>query len=256
MHLYKTILLGALALAQMVVGQVPLAFTNFPTSVTSGQTLNITWSAPDLSVPVEIILRKGDPANLETITNIITDATGGTFTWTPFLFLEPASDYALQIIQGLAENYTPLFTLNSPTSDTVSALSGSVTAFTEATSIASSISSVISALNSSLASVTATTTPYVVNGTVIVISATPSSGTSIPVGGANSTFSSPTLSGSGFTTARSTVTSVATDSASGGDESATATSSGQVVSTGAAAKVEGCGVVALLGLAGGLFAFV
>jgi len=67
-------LFSVAAFAVAVLAQ-NIAFTSVPTSVTVGQTYDITWSGGDSS-PVTIILRSGSSNNLQTISTITSKGVG------------------------------------------------------------------------------------------------------------------------------------------------------------------------------------
>jgi hypothetical protein len=46
-----------------------IQLNSWPSSVVAGQTYQITWSGAD-TTPVTLLLRKGDPNNLQTVTTI------------------------------------------------------------------------------------------------------------------------------------------------------------------------------------------
>merc|ERR1711881_638803 len=60
--------------AAQAAGQ--LAFTTLPGSIQAGQSYTLEWAGGDATAPVTIILRQGDPNNLDTVSTITTTATG------------------------------------------------------------------------------------------------------------------------------------------------------------------------------------
>ncbi|KAJ9623516.1 hypothetical protein H2203_005778 [Taxawa tesnikishii (nom. ined.)] len=211
MHFFKTLALGASALASFAAAQsANLGFTSTPTSVKAGTPVTIKYTAENLDSPVTITLRKGDPNNLSTIGVLTSSATNGTYTWIPADSLADGDDYALQITQGNEINYSGEFSLSggnaSAISSAAAATSSSASAAVALTSSVSrssaieSIQSIIASYNASLASLTAshsanatavvvvTTTPGVV-GTVGTVGA--GTGTALP---RNTTLVSATLS--------------------------------------------------------------
>ncbi|KAG9969734.1 hypothetical protein KCU78_g23942, partial [Aureobasidium melanogenum] len=112
MYLFKSAVVGALALASLVVSQAPrLAFTRTPTEITSGQPVTIQYTAQNLSLPATIMLRKGNPSNLQDVSTLTNNALNGSYTWIPDRSLDNASNYALQITQGYEVNYSGMITL-------------------------------------------------------------------------------------------------------------------------------------------------
>ncbi|KAF1808940.1 hypothetical protein P152DRAFT_176787 [Eremomyces bilateralis CBS 781.70] len=111
-----------------------LAINDFP--------VTITYTAPS-SAPVTIVLRKGNPGALDTISTLTTSSTGGSFTWTPASDLAPGSDYALEISQGGgAPNYSAQFGITGGTgSSSKSSATSESTSATSAPSSAPSSSS-------------------------------------------------------------------------------------------------------------------
>jgi hypothetical protein len=84
-----TCVLGILFFA-FAIAQTKVAFTSVPAVVVAGHSYNITWGGGDGS-PVTITLRKGDPANLDTIGTIAEGITGSFYQWTVSPSLEGAS---------------------------------------------------------------------------------------------------------------------------------------------------------------------
>jgi len=82
-------------------------FTNSEFDVTPGEPFTLTWD--DANGPVEIVLRSGDPANLDTVGTLGTGLSGGSFTVT----LDPeelaSGNYAFMIVDSDGENYSELF---------------------------------------------------------------------------------------------------------------------------------------------------
>ncbi|KAF3939026.1 hypothetical protein ABW19_dt0206707 [Dactylella cylindrospora] len=81
--------------------------------VTAGQTFQIRWINLDGGI-INLVLRRGNPANLQTIGAIATGiSNNGVFNWNVPSDLTPGNDYAIEIQFGAARNYTPLFTIIS-----------------------------------------------------------------------------------------------------------------------------------------------
>jgi len=74
MYTLKSIVSVAL-FAVYAVAQSSIAFTSFPTNVQAGQTYNLTWEGGDSTQPVTILLRQGDPNNLQTVTSLTSTYT-------------------------------------------------------------------------------------------------------------------------------------------------------------------------------------
>lgn len=72
MRFFSTIV-GAAALISSVVAQ-DLGITKAPSSVQAGQTYTIEYTAP-AGAAVSLILRKGDPNNLDTLTTLTCEFT-------------------------------------------------------------------------------------------------------------------------------------------------------------------------------------
>jgi hypothetical protein len=81
--------LGAYLLAYSIA-QTKVAFTSTPAVAVAGQSYNISWGGGDGS-PVTITLRKGDPADLDTIRIIAEGITGRFYSWTVSPSLSSAS---------------------------------------------------------------------------------------------------------------------------------------------------------------------
>ncbi|KAI4760001.1 hypothetical protein E4T51_06970 [Aureobasidium sp. EXF-12344] len=250
MYLFKSALVGALALASLVVAQAPrLAFTRTPTGLTAGQPVTIQYTAQNLSLDVS------------TLTN---NAMNGSYTWIPDRSLDNASNYALQITQGYEVNYSGMITLTggnpAAVSSAKSASSSSQAAASSLTASAvSSIESVIASYNSSLTNLTAIvsiqTSPPTPPTNTTAVAIVPSIGTGSPVV-RNTTVVSPTLTSSSSSSgSRSTVTSVVTSSLGTSARGSSASASASASSTGAAANMGQAStpVLALVGVAAVFF---
>ncbi|KAL9536041.1 hypothetical protein SMMN14_01432 [Sphaerulina musiva] len=106
----KSILVGALAALAAAQSSV-ISFTNsLPSPAEVGKPFTLTYTTTG-SGPVSIILRKGNPNDLQTVATLTSDATGGSYQWTPATDLASGTDYALQIQQGSEINYLGPFPL-------------------------------------------------------------------------------------------------------------------------------------------------
>ncbi|KAG9629971.1 hypothetical protein KCU64_g17244, partial [Aureobasidium melanogenum] len=261
MYLLKSALVGAFALASLVVAQAPrLAFTRTPTEVTAGQPVTIQYTAQNLSLPATIMLRKGNPSNLQDVSTLTNNALNGSYTWIPDRSLDNASNYALQITQGYEVNYSGMITLTggnaAAVSSAKSASSLSQAAASSLTASAvSSIESVIASYNSSLTNLTAIvsiqTSPPTPPTNTTAVAIVPSIGTGSPVV-RNTTIVSPTLTSSSSSSgSRSTVTSVVTSSSGTSARGSSVSTSASASSTGAAANMGQAStpVLALVGVA-------
>ncbi|EON64295.1 hypothetical protein W97_03526 [Coniosporium apollinis CBS 100218] len=210
-------ILAASAFVGSALAQTNLALTSVPSEVVAGNTYTITYTAPDLDQPVTITLRKGDPNNLNTIGELTSDATGGSYTWIPSTSLADGEDYALQITQDNQINYSGLISLSGGNSAAVSSASSAsassssvLAAITSSASVASqvsSIESVIASLNSTLAAITnATMTTPVVAPTGNLTSM--ARNTTM----ATATLTSTRSASSGAVTSRATLSASATES--------------------------------------------
>ncbi|KAI9681138.1 MAG: hypothetical protein M1817_002420 [Caeruleum heppii] len=206
MHFFKTVLVAASALS-LASAQAILAFTSTPTSVTAGEPVTITYAGGDASAPVSIILRQGSSNDLRTVGTLTSDATGGSYTWTPDASLPSGSDYALELRQGDSNNYSGLFSLEGGLSSSPSGSSSSVSSV-----ISSVLASASASLNSTLTNAT-TTMPGMVGSAA-------SAGTGMPMS-RNTTFSTPTLSTTSTETA--TETDASTTDAAGSSPTAAET---------------------------------
>ncbi|KAI9857320.1 MAG: hypothetical protein M1824_004870 [Vezdaea acicularis] len=189
MHFLKTLFIGASAFAAAVTAQGTgnLAFTSTPTSVTVGQSANITFSGA--SGPATIILRKGNPQNLATISTLTTSATGGSFLWTPDSSLVSGTDYALEIDANGLVNFSGQFaivggqpqasTVSSGLNSTITAAPTSKNATIASTVSASSVTNLSRNTTMSSATLKASTTTGTAT-TTATTSAAGSTGTSAP----------------------------------------------------------------------------
>ncbi|KAF2277538.1 uncharacterized protein EI97DRAFT_466378 [Westerdykella ornata] len=123
MRFIQSILAGA-ALVAAAFAEVKI--NEYPKEVQAGRTYKVTYSPAD-NTPTTFILRKGDNANLDTITTLTESATGGEFQWSVDSALPNANDYALEIRQGTDVNYIGPITLTGGSKATSSASKASST---------------------------------------------------------------------------------------------------------------------------------
>ncbi|KAI1336835.1 hypothetical protein F5Y15DRAFT_418404 [Xylariaceae sp. FL0016] len=116
---------------------ISITNTNFA-NIKVGEPYEITWI--DATGPVTINLKNGPSIDLDTVSQITTGATGGSFTWTPSSSLT-SGNYAFEITDGDTTNFSMMFTLTG----------GAVT-----TTISSTTMSITSSSSSSTASSTST----------------------------------------------------------------------------------------------------
>jgi hypothetical protein len=84
------------------------SFTNTEINPEPGKPFTLTWS--DASGPVNIVLRHGDPKNLDTVETLVSGATGTSATVTLDPDELPSGNYAFMIVDGSGkENYSALF---------------------------------------------------------------------------------------------------------------------------------------------------
>ncbi|KAI9869037.1 MAG: hypothetical protein M1813_002860 [Trichoglossum hirsutum] len=162
MHLFKTLFAIASAVA-VVAAQSSLMLTTTFTSVAAGDSVKITWAGGDPTAPVTLVLRSGDPNNLNAGSVITSSATGGSFTWSVPSDIPSLSNYALEIKQGSLDNFSNQFAISGgsgtalPTGSLTATLSASNSSTSTSTSSSSSSESSSSA-SSSTASGNLTTT--------------------------------------------------------------------------------------------------
>ncbi|MCJ1482862.1 hypothetical protein MMC06_003028, partial [Schaereria dolodes] len=203
MHFTKALFVGA-SFVVAALAQQKIQFTNTPTSVTAGVPIPITWTGGDGTSTITILLKKGDPSNLSTVSTIVQrNAQGNSFTWTPSSTITDADDYAFEIDQAGVSNYSPEFSVTGgvtsslpvPSTTYFSALSSSTTLAPSAS--VSSVSAVLSTLAGALSSVAPNSTVISVTTTIgtgiVGTVGTGSIGTGSP-STANTTFSVATLS--------------------------------------------------------------
>lgn len=105
------------------LGDVPL---------TAGKPVEIKWQA-NYGDKVTITLRKGDDKNnLDALVDVAVDvANSGSYKWTPSKELEGAENYALEIVSGNSNNFTPKFEIDSDGEGLASTKSAAKPAATE-----------------------------------------------------------------------------------------------------------------------------
>jgi len=96
----------------------PLRFTMAPgdgATVTLGVPYALGYTAPNIATqPVNIQLLVGHP-DLQFLANLTTNATGGTYNWTPSMCLDTTQDYALEITTDPDHtNYSGTFNFTLP----------------------------------------------------------------------------------------------------------------------------------------------
>ncbi|OBT46241.1 hypothetical protein VE00_02384 [Pseudogymnoascus sp. WSF 3629] len=113
-----------LAAAQSLAAN-PFTNTDY-TSISAGKAFTITWS-PTTTGPVSLVLVKGDPAALTTVSTIASGLdNSGSFSWTPNSSIVKGSNYALKIVDdadATVVNYTLQFPIDSAGTDSSAAAS-------------------------------------------------------------------------------------------------------------------------------------
>lgn len=99
------------ALIALVQAQDIVEITNAPVNPVAGEPFEITWQYAE--GPVTITLRKGDPGSLDVVSEIVSGVDGddGSYIWNVPDDLVTDDDYALQIDDGVNENYSVQFPL-------------------------------------------------------------------------------------------------------------------------------------------------
>ncbi|KAI2619357.1 Ser-Thr-rich glycosyl-phosphatidyl-inositol-anchored membrane family-domain-containing protein [Hypomontagnella submonticulosa] len=117
------------------VHAVIITNSNFD-NIQVGKPFEITWS--EATGPVTLTLKDGPKDNLETVSQLISGATGESYSWTPASSL-PSGTYAIEINDGTDVNYSQQFEVTGGSSSSTSASStGSRTSSTTITSTTSS----------------------------------------------------------------------------------------------------------------------
>ncbi|OJJ46116.1 hypothetical protein ASPZODRAFT_67032 [Penicilliopsis zonata CBS 506.65] len=109
MH-FSLFLFATLGCIASAVAQSNIAFTAWPSSITAGQPVTLTWNGAT-DAPVTITLRKGPSGDLKDVQVLTNTAQGGTYTFTPAASLVNGDDYAFQIEQEGTVNYSGLIAL-------------------------------------------------------------------------------------------------------------------------------------------------
>ncbi|MCJ1474299.1 Ferredoxin-fold anticodon-binding domain-containing protein 1 [Lambiella insularis] len=218
----RTLLFGALLFAAAVAQNfTPIAFTTLPgASVQACVPVQLAWSGGDGSSDVTITLKQGPATNLASVAIITGTATGNNYTWTPDSTLPDATDYALQISQGVDDiNYSGTFALTGGSSSTsCGAANSTTTSSMSSSSTTSGVTAIIVAGptgNATIVNPTLFTTTL--SGTAVS-----SGGTGIPMS-RNTTLSSAALSSKATGTGATTTGAGATTTTGAGASTATGT---------------------------------
>ncbi|KAK7554603.1 Ser-Thr-rich glycosyl-phosphatidyl-inositol-anchored membrane family-domain-containing protein [Phyllosticta citricarpa] len=113
MRFFTTIVSAFALVATAVAQSASVQITDYPQSVTAGQTYTIKYTATDINKPCTLTLRRGNPNDLTTISTLTTDAVGGSYEWKADSNLKAGTDYAFQIQQGSQINYSGQFGVKS-----------------------------------------------------------------------------------------------------------------------------------------------
>ncbi|KAF2808550.1 uncharacterized protein BDZ99DRAFT_522093 [Mytilinidion resinicola] len=156
----RSLLVAASALASLAAAQSKvIKFTKVPNIVTAGNAYPIEWTTTDNTTPITIKLRVGGFNNLQDVSVLTTDASGGKYTWTPDKGLGDNSYYALEIIQGKEINYSAQISLSGgSTSSLIATASASAASASSASSASESSASESSASSASASSASASAT--------------------------------------------------------------------------------------------------
>jgi len=90
----------------------PITYPLGDQPIEAGKAITIKWD-PTYGDKLDLVLRRGDSDNLDTIDIAKGIPNSGSYTWTPPKQLEAGSDYAIQITAGSATNYSPKFEVSS-----------------------------------------------------------------------------------------------------------------------------------------------
>jgi Ser-Thr-rich glycosyl-phosphatidyl-inositol-anchored membrane family len=102
----------AFVFASSVSAQCVITSITASTSLTSGQPFDITWE-PDSSPTVNLTLRQGDAADLNTVGTIAVGIdNNGSYTWYPPDTLISSTDYAVEIESDEGSNYSHYFAID------------------------------------------------------------------------------------------------------------------------------------------------
>lgn len=114
---------GLFTAAAFIASAKAAKLTNTPqdfVNVKAGQPFTLTWT--EASGPVTILLKNGPSTNLKTVTTLASGQTSNAFTWTPDTTL-PEDQYAIEIIDSGAPNYSVQFPISGGSSAPSSASS-------------------------------------------------------------------------------------------------------------------------------------
>lgn len=175
------------ALVALVQAQTKVEITNAPVNPVAGEPFEITWQYAE--GPVTLTLRKGNPGSLDVVSEIVcmccsvltsclrtdrlvagVDGDDGSYIWDVPEDLVTDDDYALQISDGVEENYSVQFALEGTgeaeeSETTTAAPSTTTTTTVESTSSseASTTSDTASESTSSAASSTESECKHIVS---------------------------------------------------------------------------------------------
>jgi len=152
MYMLKSVVSMALVAAYAVAQSSTLQFTSFPANVQAGTQVTLTWTGGDSTQPVTILLKQGDPTNLDTVGTLTTSATGGSYTWNVDSTIVDASNYAFEIQQGTEINYSAPFAVAGGTGVSSTVASASASASVSAASSSASAASASASASASSAS--------------------------------------------------------------------------------------------------------
>ncbi|KFZ03749.1 hypothetical protein V502_10692 [Pseudogymnoascus sp. VKM F-4520 (FW-2644)] len=220
----------------------PFTNTDYST-ISAGQAFTITWS-PTTTGSVSLVLVKGDPAALTTVSTIASGLhNSGSFDWIPDSSIVKGSDYALKIVDdadATIVNYTLQFPIDSD--GTASSTAASVVASTGTAS--STIAFTIASTTTNDASIESTALDI----TTTTADASPTDATAADDSTTLATVTTPGESSSAFSTPDNSATTKPSAATSKASESSAVS---EISSTGAAAATGASNVCArLMGLVG------
>jgi len=135
MRFFSTALFAFTALSALVFAQEnPITAPTAGDELKAGDSTTITWTPTTSDENVELVLRKGDSDDLDTITTIGNVPNTGTYTWTVPEDTPAGSDYAIEIKYEGGSNFSPQFGVDSTVVGTTSATTGTVTTTAETSS--------------------------------------------------------------------------------------------------------------------------
>ncbi|KFZ01884.1 hypothetical protein V500_00578 [Pseudogymnoascus sp. VKM F-4518 (FW-2643)] len=220
----------------------PFTNTDYST-ISAGQAFTITWS-PTTTGPVSLVLVKGDPAALTTVSTIASGLdNSGSLEWTPGSSIAKGSDYALKIVDdadATIVNYTLQFPIDSD--GTASSTAAPVVASTGTAS--SAIASAVASTTTNNASIESIARDI----TASTADASPTGATAADDSTTLATVTTPDESSSAFSAPDNSATaktSAATSKASQSSAVSESSSTGAAAATGAANVCAG-----LMGLVG------